>query len=112
MILKNMRNHYYLEEKQLVADFHANFQQFIESTDNWKPTKQQCRLPLYKTTTHQKLMCTGILLLILIYSGMYMSERMQGKEMYCSRPTKLQIHVGQNYCTLIAHVSHHLCYFV
>ena len=46
-----MRSHHYLEEKQLVTDFHANFQQFIESTDNWKPTKQQYRLPLYKTTT-------------------------------------------------------------
>lgn len=26
-----------LEERQLVTDFHAHFQQFVESTDNWKP---------------------------------------------------------------------------
>lgn len=39
--LANLRNHCYLEEKQLVTDFHGNFQQFVESTDNWKPTKQQ-----------------------------------------------------------------------
>ena len=59
--LKNMRNHCYLEVKQLVTDFHANFQQFIESTDNWKPAKSN---NADLSTTYHNSMCTGILLLI------------------------------------------------